>query len=116
MATVKTISPISWVQASQNQSFHVNLWKRFLLYADSQKANRTLWFFIALMVHGVIILPLPIVLIYYFNAPALILVITMVCFFTNFIANMGGSGIRSTLISLAASVLIHIIMLIVFII
>ncbi len=44
------------------------------------------------------------------NAPGIVLAITMVCFFTTIIANMGGEGIRTTLTLLAASVLIHIAM------
>lgn len=107
MATLHTTAP-TW--ASHSESYKLNLWTKYLTYADSQKDNRTLWFFISLMVHGVVFLPIPAVLMFYYNASILVLVTTMVCFFTNFIANMGGAGIRTTLFCFAASTIIHIIM------
>jgi len=116
METIKTLPAINWTQADKSNDSKITLWNKFLAYCDSQKEKRTLWFFVSLTVHGVFILPLPLVLIYYFNAPALILLVTMCCFFGNFIANMGGAGIRVTLSFFAASVLIHLAMLLVFVI
>ncbi|WP_448697540.1 hypothetical protein ACFGVR_12675 [Mucilaginibacter sp. AW1-3] len=92
--------------SSIKQSF--NLWTWYTAFADGQAANRTLWFFISLMVQGVVLLPIPAVLIYYYNAPITVLFITMVCFFTSFIANMGGAGIRTTLLCFAVSIMLHV--------
>lgn len=108
MQTLNTTS--AW--ATHPESNNLNLWAKYLAYADSQKNNRTLWFFISLMVHGVVFLPVPAVLMFYYNASIMVLITTMVCFFANFIANMGGAGIRTTLFLFAASIAIHLIMII----
>ncbi|GAA4322186.1 hypothetical protein GCM10023149_22350 [Mucilaginibacter gynuensis] len=115
MATLKTIAPATFNTEHTIEIGHLNLWARFMNYADTQKPNHTLWFFITLMVHGVLILPIPAVLMYYFNAPVWVLAITMTCFFTNIIANMGGAGIRATLSFFVASVFIHAVLLLAFI-
>jgi len=60
------------------------------------------------MIHATVFLPLPILLIGYFNAPIAVLGVTMVSFFANFVANMGGSGIRTTLSCFFASIIIHV--------
>lgn len=115
MATLKAIDQVSWMAENHttrtNHTTHnLNLWDKFMAYADSQKPNHTLWFFITLIGQGVLFLPIPAVLMYYYDANITVLAITMVCFFTTIIANMGGEGIRTTLTLLAASVLIHIVM------
>ena len=74
-----------------------------------------MWFLVSLMMQGVLFLPIPAVLMYYFDAPIVVLGITMVLFFANIIAGMGGSGIRTVLSFFAASVIIHLAMLVVFI-
>jgi hypothetical protein len=107
MATIKAIAPTNWAAETQTTTEQVGLWTKYLTFVDGQKENRTLWFFITLMVHGVILLPVPAVLMYYFNAPVIILTVTMACFFTNLIANMGGAGIRTTITCFFASLAIH---------
>ncbi|MEO6498543.1 MAG: hypothetical protein ABIN95_05990 [Mucilaginibacter sp.] len=113
MATIKALHPAYFITNDRTEST-INLWDRFLEFADSQKPNRTLWFFIVLMVHGVLILPLPAVLMYYFNAPVWVLSVTMTAFFANIIANMAGGTTRTTLTLFAASILAHLIMLLIF--
>lgn len=115
MATLKTIAPATWTIAPEKTGIKFNPWAKFMTFADSQKNSHTLWFFIVLMVHGVFFLPLPAVLMFYFNAPAAVLAVTMVCFFTNLIATMGGAGIRTALTVFAASILLHIVMALIFI-
>ena len=110
MATIKTTFPQHWAQNDGSIDNKVDIWSRFSAFADTQKPNRLLWFFLNLMVHGVFILPLPVVLIYYFGAPVVILGITMILFFINIVASMGGSGIRTTLGLFAASIAIHVLM------
>ncbi|MCJ8208959.1 hypothetical protein MUY27_04510 [Mucilaginibacter sp. RS28] len=115
MATLKTIAPATWTVDGHAAEARTSLRERFLAFADSQAPNRTLWFFITLMVHGVFLLALPATLVYYFNAPEYVVGITLVCFFANLIANMGGAGIRATLSFFAASVLIHLVMTLIFV-
>lgn len=110
MATLKTTIDANWAHENTAEVNRINVWQKYLTYADGQASNRTLWFFVTLLVHGVLILALPAVLIYYFNAPIWILGITMTCFFANLIANMGGAGIRTTLSFFFGSVLIHLAM------
>ena len=110
MATIKTTLPKQWAQTEALSNNNLNIWSRLNAYADTQKPNHTLWFFINLTLHGVFILPLPVVLIYYFGAPVIILAITLIVFFLNIIANMGGSGIRTTLKLFAVSIAIHLLM------
>ena len=118
MSTIKTTLHPAWAPAIDNNDTApaTGILNRFRAFADTQAQYRTLWFFGNLIVHGVFILPIPIMLIYYFNAPALILVITMACFFANLIANMGGAGIRATLGLFAIPILIHAGMLLFFIV
>ena len=68
----------------------------------------------SLVSQGVLFLPVPAFLLYYYNAPIVVLVVTLVLFFANIIAGMGGSGIRTLLGFFAFSVLVHITMLLVF--
>jgi hypothetical protein len=110
MATLKTITPQLAAEHAHVNASHISLVEKFNAFADGQKQNRTLWFFLVLMVHGVLFLPLPAVLSYYFDAPFIMLAITMVCFFANLIANMAGAGIRTVLAFFGASILIHLAM------
>lgn len=103
MATLKIAVPT--VQSTAPQT---TLWAKYLAFVDSQKANRTLWFLLSLGFHATFFLPLPLILIGFFNAPVAFLAITMLCFFANFVANMGGAGIRTTFSLFMASILVHI--------
>lgn len=115
MATLKAITPATWINTPEHTTnYNLNLLTRFNQFANGQKENHTLWFFVILVVHGVLILPIPAVLLYYFDAPIGVLVITMVCFFANLIATMGGAGIRTALIFFLGSIFIHLLMILVF--
>ncbi|NCD68246.1 hypothetical protein [Mucilaginibacter agri] len=114
MATLKAIDQVSWT-AEHHTENNFNLWTKFIAWTDSQKPNHTLWFFITLIGQGVLFLPVPAVLMYYYDAPIGVLAVTMVCFFTTIIANMGGEGIRTTLTLLAASTIIHVAMVLAFV-
>lgn len=110
MATLRTNVPATWTTAAQTDNTHINLWDKFATFADGQHERKTMWYFLTLVVQGVFFLPLPAFLMYYYNAPIIVLLITLTCFFTSIIACMGGAGIRSVLLLSAASVLIQIIM------
>ena len=113
MATIKIQSQTTWSAGTTQQSNN-NIWKKWLAFTDSQAERKTLWFMVSLIVQGVLFLPLPAVLIYYFNAPTLILAVTLGLFFANIITGMSGSGIRTTLNLFAVSFLAHLLMLIAF--
>ncbi|MDN3550140.1 hypothetical protein [Mucilaginibacter aquaedulcis] len=111
MNTLKTTVPLSWTAKEQTKHENFNLIKKFNRFADGQKENHTLWWFVNLMVHGTLILAIPAVLIYYYNAPVIVLAITIACFFSTFVANMCGSGIRTTLATFFISLLVHAVMI-----
>lgn len=114
MATIKIQSQANW--STEMAHPKANLWYKWLAFADSQADSKTLWFMVSLIAQGVLCLPLPAVLIYYYNAPTLILTITLGLFFANIIAGMGGSSIRTILGLFAISVIIQVIMIAIFII
>jgi hypothetical protein len=114
MATLKLNAP-TWAATKSNQTNNTTLWNKWLAIADSQAGSKTAWFLFSLVLQGVLFLPIPAVLMYYYDAPIIVLGVTMILFFANIIAGMGGSGIRTVLTFFAASVLIHVAMLAVFI-
>jgi hypothetical protein len=109
-------SPVDWANHSETRAVtqtkveSISTINRFLAFCDSQAKNRTGWFLLSLMVQGVLFLPLPAVLAYYFGAPAFMAVITLGLFFANVIAGMGGAGMRVLLslfaVSIAANLLL----------
>ena len=85
--------------------------RRILAFADSQAPYKTAWFLFSLIAQGVLILPIPAVLMFYYQAPVAILGVTMVLFFSNIIAGMGGLGIRVIMLLFAASFVTHLLMI-----
>ncbi|MCC8424911.1 hypothetical protein [Mucilaginibacter sp. UR6-11] len=112
MTTIKIQSQANWANDLAPQK--ADLWHKWLAITDSQAERNTLWFMISMIVQGVLFLPLPAVLIYYYNAPTLILVVTLSLFFANIITGMSGSGIRTTLSLFLISIIVQLSMLIVF--
>ncbi|MBS1524430.1 MAG: hypothetical protein JST19_02210 [Bacteroidetes bacterium] len=108
MDTLKTNMPAHWAAGSEKSNAHTTLLDKFNAFADAQKEKKAFWFFAALTVQGIFFLPLPVFLVYYFNASITIVLITMVCFFTSIIAYMGGAGIRSVVLLSIASILIQV--------
>lgn len=107
MATLKTTAAVNWAAATKTNSMNASIWSKYLAFLDRQRSNRTLWFLLSLSIHATLILPLPLLLIGYFNAPIAFLAITMLCFFTNFVANMGGASLRTTFTCFMASIIVH---------
>ncbi|RWY53768.1 hypothetical protein [Mucilaginibacter gilvus] len=91
------------------------LWSKWNAFADAQADSKTLWFIVSLIAQGVLFLPVPAALIYYFNAPLAVLAVTLGLYFANIISGMGGAGIRVMLLFFLASVFIHFLMIAVFI-
>ncbi|MEO6520825.1 MAG: hypothetical protein ABIN91_04045 [Mucilaginibacter sp.] len=113
MSTLSTAAPMNWAENKKISNKKLTgIWERYTSFADTQAANRTLWFFVSLMIHGVLFLPIPAVLMYYYDAPIAVLVVTMVCFFTNFIAGMGGAGIRTIILCFVASIFLNMAMIV----
>lgn len=110
MATL-TNTAAQWSEVSLTNN---NLLTQITTWADKQAPNRTLWFMVSLIAQGVLFLPVPAVLLYYFDAPLAVLAVTLSLFFSNIIAGMGGAGIRVMLGFFAFSILAHLLMILVF--
>lgn len=107
--------PRHWVPGPASHAHKTNNYNQLMVFADSQAKSKTLWYMVSLIAQGVLFLPLPAVLIYYFNAPIFILVITLTMFFANIIAGMGGLGIRALIAIFVSSAIVHLVMFIIFI-
>jgi hypothetical protein len=99
----------------QSNGIFMRMVDRYLAYADAQAKNRMLWFFLSLMINGVFFLASPAILIWMFQAPISVLAITVLTFFANLIANMGGAGIRTTLALFYAGLVINIACIVIFV-
>ena len=116
MATLKLNNTTNWSTNTTAPSANItNTWTKWMRWADTQKDYKTIWFLVSLIAQGVLFLPIPAVLMYYYGAPLVVLGVTMVLFFANIIAGMGGSGIRVLIGFLFSSIVIHLLMLAVFI-
>jgi hypothetical protein len=112
MATLTNTSA-QWSEVSLTKN-NYNLTTKITTWADAQAPNRTLWFMVSLIAQGVLFLPIPAVLLYYFDAPLAVLAVTLGLFFSNIIAGMGGAGIRVMLGFFAFSILAHLLMILLF--
>ena len=92
-----------------------NSWTKLLTVADAQAEHKTAWFLFSLIFQGVLFLPIPAVLMFYYNASIIVLPITFGLYLGNIIVGMGGSGIRVVLGFQLLSVLINLGMLAIYI-
>jgi hypothetical protein len=107
MATHK-ISSTFFLQSETTTS---TAWSKYLAFVDTQTVNAVAWWLGSLLLHGCILVPLTFLLVYSMNGPALLfLFISMVAFFVNVIANMGGAAFRFTFNSLIFSIILHVMM------
>ncbi len=93
------------------RSIKNNNWNNLLAIVDNQGENKTAWFLFTLVFQGVLFLPIPAVLLYYYHAPIIVLPITFGLFLGSIIVGMGGSGIRVVIGWLLMSALINLGML-----
>lgn len=84
----------------ENQLKYNVIWNKWTAFTNRQTESRTRWFLVSFVFQAVFCLPLPAALIYYYNAPVLVLAVTVLLFFGNLVAGMCGSGVR-TVITLA---------------
>jgi hypothetical protein len=103
-----TINTLAHISATQQTN---STWEKLLAIADNQADNKTLWFLFSLIFQGVLFLPIPAVLMYYYQAPIIVLPVTFGLYLGNIIVGMGGSGIRVMLGFIALSVIVNLTML-----
>ncbi len=97
------------------RSIKNNTWNNLLAILDNQAGNKTAWYLVTLVLQGVLFLPIPAVLMYYYHAPIFVLPITFGLYLGSIIVGMGGSGIRVIIGWLLMSMLINLGMLAVYI-
>lgn len=108
MATQRINAPLVF-QASINQD--KNVWQKYLAYVDSQSSNSMTWWLASLMIHGCLLVPVTFLVVYSLNGPSMtFLFISLICFFINIVANMGGAGFRFTFNTFMFSIGVHIAM------
>jgi len=90
-------------------------YKRYTRFVDSQAPNRAGWYMGSLLWQGVLCLPVPAFLMFYYHAPVWVLVVTVLWFFTNLVAGMCGSKISVLMNLLVGGTLLHIAMILTFV-
>jgi hypothetical protein len=68
-----------------------SLIRRFNKFSEAQSSKRLGLFMVSLLAQSVLLLPVPAVLMYYYDAPVSVLAISVLLFFVNLVAGMGGS-------------------------
>jgi hypothetical protein len=116
MTTTTISANTRWSAEAPAQTHKTTIYNKFVAFTDSQTEHKTLWFMVSMIVQGIFFLPVPALLMFSYNAPAVVLIITLSLFFANVILGMGGAGVRTLLSVFAASILIHLLMLATFII
>lgn len=92
----------------------INLWTKYLAFADGQTENRLAWFLVSIILHATILVPLTFILVYSLNGYVIpCLAVSMIVFFANIVANMSGANTRSTIFLFGLSLLIHSVILII---
>lgn len=109
MATHK-IHSVSALESSFQVNF--NLIKKFNDFADSQHKWALGYWIGSLMIIGSFLLPVTFLTVYTLGGPVIpFLALSMVSFFMSLITNMSGMGIRACMYTFAASILLHLMML-----
>jgi hypothetical protein len=90
-----------------------SIWEKWHALEDTQANKKTMWFTLSLIVQG-IFLPIPVYLIFYHHAPVFLGILSLMLYFSNMIAGMGGDRIRVTISIFALSFLTHLTMLLVY--
>ena len=92
-----------------------SIYQRFNDFAEGQNEKRAAWYLISILGPGVLILPVPAALIYYYNAPAWTVAITVTLFFASVVVGMGGSNIRVLIALLGLNIIVHLLMIAIFV-
>lgn len=108
-------TPIGWNSRAEKLSKPVKSDTKLAAFINSQAKYETAWFLVSMVVQGVFLLPIPAVLVFYFNAPTYLVIFTLTFFFANIIAGMSSAGVKTIIYLFGASVIVHLLLLAVFI-
>jgi hypothetical protein len=99
--------PINLTDEKLSEGSSPSIHEKYLAFVRRENKDKTVWFVLAMVLQGTLILPVPAILLFYYNAPIYVLVITLLTYFPNLITAMTGSGLRVTLAIFAGSLLIN---------
>jgi hypothetical protein len=103
--TIKT--PINLADEKLSGVSEPTVHNRYLAFIKRQQKNQIGWVLLSMTIQGILTLPVPAILLFYYNAPIYVLMITLLTYFPNLITAMTGSGLRVTLAIFACSLLIN---------
>ena len=86
-------------------------WTNLLNIADHQAEHKTIWYLFSLLFQGVVFLPIPAVLMYYYHASIIVLPITFGFYLGSIIVGMGGYSIRVVIGFFMCCVMVNLTML-----
>lgn len=109
------LNPSVNLAAEEVTPTHYSLYKRFLNYSETQTEKRAAWFLLSILGPGVLFLPLPAFLMYYYDAPIWTLATTLVLFFASVVTGMAGSKTSVVIFLLGLNIIVHVAMLLAFI-
>ncbi|HEY4198245.1 MAG TPA: hypothetical protein VGM63_22045 [Mucilaginibacter sp.] len=107
MNTIKLNSSIN-LDKEETAAKPYSIYKKFIDFADSQTEKRAAWFLISILGPGVLFLPIPAALMYYYDASVWTLAVTVVLFFASLVVGMGGSKIGVLIALLGVNIIVHI--------
>lgn len=110
METLKLNAPVNNAARQNNKTIYNNV----IPFVNSDAQEKAIWFMVSMFFHGVILMPLPSLLIYFYGAPILVQIIGLGLFFSNIIVGISGYSLRLLISVLAISVSTHLFMLIYF--
>jgi hypothetical protein len=84
-----------------------SLIRRFNEFSEAQSSKRLGLFMVSLLAQSVLLLPVPAVLMYYYDAPVSVLAISVLLFFVNLVAGMGGSKTSVLIFLIGLSTLVN---------
>jgi hypothetical protein len=115
MNTIELNPSLTLLKEETTKVKHYSIARRFAEFAERQNNKRLAWFMISLLAQGVLFLPVPAALMYYYDAPIAVLIVTMIVFFANIIAGMGGSKTSVLIFLIGLSTIVHLAMIMLFV-
>ena len=103
--TIKT--PVDPIEETLPDGPQPTVHNKYLAFVKRQQPNQAGWVLLTMIMQGILTIPVPAILYFYYGAPIYVLVITLITYFPNLITAMTGSGLRITLAIFAASLLIN---------
>lgn len=99
------------LEKEETRKVSYSIIKRFVEFGEAQNSRRLGLFMVSLLAQSVLLLPVPAVLMYYYNASVAVLAISVLLFFANIVAGMGGSKTSVLIFLIGVSVVVNLVMI-----